>query len=85
LSLTRRISILMNVLPGCIGKFNKDEINCDTLFKMQKQILTDEIEDEEFLEFALENFSEMMRYVAQGNVNIRIHRDITGEMGFGKD
>ncbi len=25
----------------------------------------------------------MMGYIAQGNFNIRIHRDITGEMWFG--
>ena len=61
-------------LVECIGKFNKDEIDCDTLYKIQKQILVDEIEDEEFLEFAIENFSEMMGYVATGRINIRIHR-----------
>ncbi len=55
-----------------------EAMDCDTCFKMQK-ILSDEIEDEEFLEFAIENFSEMMGYIAQGNLNIRIHRrDITG-------
>ena len=43
-----------------IGKCNKEEIDCDTLYKIQKQILIDEIDDEEFLEFAIENFSEMM-------------------------
>lgn len=36
-----------------IGKCNKEEIDCDTLYKIQKQILIDEIEDEEFLEFAI--------------------------------
>ena len=61
----------------------KNKIDCDTAFKIQKQILTDEIDDPEFLEFAIENFSEMMGYIAQGNLNIRIHRDITGEMWFG--
>ncbi len=63
---------------GCI-----EEIDCDTCFEMQKQILTDEIDDDEFLEFAINNFSKMMGYIAQGNLNIRIHRDITGEMWFG--
>ncbi len=42
---------------------NKGEINADTMFNMQRQILTDEIEDEEFLESAIENFSEMIRYI----------------------
>ncbi len=48
-------------------------------------ILSDEIEDEEFLEFAIDNLSEIMGYIAQGYLNIRIHRDITGEMQFGMD
>ena len=58
------------------------EIDCDTCLKMQ-EILSDEIDDMEFLGFAIENFSEMMGYIAQGNLNIRIHRDITGEMWLG--
>ena len=59
-----------------------ENMDCDTCLTMQ-EILSDEIEDEEFLEFAIENFSEMMRYIAQKNLNIRIHRDITGEIWFG--
>ncbi len=47
------------------------------------EILSDEIDDEKFLEFAIDNLSEMMGYIAQGDLNIRIHRDITGEMWFG--
>ena len=50
---------------------------------MPRQILDDEIDDAEFLEFAITNFSEMMGYIAKGNLNIRIHRDITGKMWFG--
>ena len=57
-------------------------MDCDTCFKMQ-EILMDEIDDEEFLEFAIDNFSEMIVCIYQGNLNIRIHRDITGEMWFG--
>jgi hypothetical protein len=38
------------------------------------------IGETEFFEFAIENFSAMMGYIAIGNLNIRIHRDITGEM-----
>jgi len=53
------------------------------LFKTKKQILTDEIEDEEFHEFAIENFSELFSYIASGRVSIRIHRDMIGEMGLG--
>ncbi len=51
-----------------------EEMDCDTCFEMQKQILADEIDDDEFLEFAINNFSEMMGYIAQGNLNIRIRR-----------
>ena len=43
-----------------------------------QEILSDEIDDTEFFKFAIENFSEMMGYIVQGNLNIRIHRDITG-------
>ena len=60
-------------------QFNKGEAAVTT-FKMQKQILTDEIDYTEFLEFAIENFSEMMGYILMGNLNITRHRDITEEM-----
>ncbi|MGR3173726.1 MAG: hypothetical protein ACUZ8N_03920 [Candidatus Scalindua sp.] len=46
-------------------------------------ILIDEIDDHELLEFAIENFSEMIGYIADGNLNIRILRGITGEIWFG--
>ena len=36
-------------------------MDCDTCLIMQ-EILSDEIDDMEFLEFAIENFSEMMGY-----------------------
>ena len=55
---------------------------CDTCLKTQ-EILSDEIDDPEFLEFTIENYSEMFGYINTGRVNIRIHRDITGEMWFG--
>jgi len=61
---------------------NADEINCDTCLIIQ-EILSDEIEDEEFLEFAMENLDELLSYIGTGNLNIRIHKDITGEMWFG--
>ncbi len=54
----------------------------DTCFKMQ-EILRDEIDDPEFLEFAIDNFCEMFGYINTGRVNIRIHRDIEGKMWFG--
>ncbi len=46
--------------------------------RIEKQILTDEIDDPEFLNFAVENISELFGYLATGRVNIRIHRDVTG-------
>ncbi len=61
-----------------------EDMDCDTCLIMQ-EILSDEIDDAEILEFAIKNFSEMMGYIAQGNLNIRIHRDITGKMWFGMD
>ncbi len=54
-----------------------EEMDCDTCFKMQ-EILSYETEDPEFLEFAIENLSEMFEYITQGNLNIRIYEDITG-------
>jgi len=33
-----------------------------------------------FLEFTIDNFCELLSYIATDNLNIRIHRDITGEM-----
>jgi hypothetical protein len=50
-----------------VEQFNKGEIDADNTFKMQRQILTDEIDDPELLEFAITNFSEMMGYIARRN------------------
>ncbi len=36
-------------LVDCVEKFNKGQIDADTTFKMQKQILTGELKDEDFL------------------------------------
>ncbi len=69
-------------LVKCIERFNKGEIDADTSSKVEKQILEDEFDDPEFLEFAIENFEELFSYIINGNLNIRIHRDITGEMWF---
>ncbi len=45
-----------------------------------QEILRDEFDDEEFLEFAIDNYSEMFGYINTGRINIRIHRDIEGKM-----
>ncbi len=66
-----------------IERFNKGEIDADTSSKTEKQILVDEFDDPEFLEFAIENYSEMFGYINTGRINIRIHRDIEGKMWFG--
>ncbi len=66
-----------------IAKLNKGEIDADTSCQIEKQILTDEIQDAELLNFAVENISELFGYLATGRVNIRIHRDIEGTMWFG--
>jgi hypothetical protein len=70
-------------LVKCIAKFNIGEIDADTSFKITKQILVDEFDDPEFLEFAIENYSEMFGYIISERINIRIHRDIEGKMWFG--
>ncbi len=58
-------------LVECMESIDIEEMDCDTCLKMQ-EILNDEIDDPEFLEFAIENFSEMFGYIAPGRVNIRI-------------
>ncbi len=70
-------------LVDCIERFNKGEIDCNTSCRMEKEILTDEIQDTEFLNFAVYNISELFGYLASGRVNIRICRNITGEIWFG--
>ncbi len=46
-------------LVDCIGRFNKGEIDADTSCQIEKQILADEIQDPELLNFAVENISEL--------------------------
>ncbi len=70
-------------LVDCIGRLNNGEIDADTSCQIEKQILTDEIQDTELLNFAVYNISELFGYLATGRVNIRICRDITGEMWLG--
>ncbi len=61
-----------------------DEVDCDTYLIIQ-EILIDEIEDEEFLNFAIDNLEELSSFIINVNLNIRIHRDVVGEMWFGVD
>ncbi len=53
-------------LVDCMAKFNKGEIDVDSSCQIEKQILTDEFDDEEFLNFAVENISELFGYLATG-------------------
>jgi hypothetical protein len=69
-------------LVECMEGIDIEDMDCDTCLKTQK-ILRDEIDDPEFLEFAVENISELFGVIATGRINIRIHRDIEGEMWFG--
>ncbi len=50
---------------------------------LSEQKVVDEFDDPKFLEFAIENYSEMFGYINTGRVNIRIHRDVTGDIWFG--
>ncbi len=56
-------------MVDCIGRFNKGEIDADTSCQIEKQILTDEIQDPELLNLAVENLSELFGYLATGRVN----------------
>ena len=71
-------------LVECIESIDIEEMDCDTCLKMQ-EILSDEIEDPEFFEFAIDNLSELASYIAKGNVNIRIHRNDVDELWFDVD
>ncbi len=60
-------------LVECIEMFNKGEIDADTSSKIERQILENKFDDPEFLNFAIEHYSEMFGYINTGRVNIRIH------------
>ncbi len=69
---------LLREISWLYWKFNKGEIDADTSCQIEKQILTDEIQDTELLNFAIENYTELFLYIKDGIINIRICRDITG-------
>lgn len=72
-------------LVEVVATLSKGEIDIETAFRMYEQILSDEIEDPEFLSFALGNLSELASYIAKENVNIRIHRNDVDELWFDVD
>ena len=59
-----------------------EKMDCNTCLVMQ-EILSDEIEDEEFFEFDIDNLEELFSYIINGNLNVRILWDFTGDMWFG--
>ncbi|MHC4321783.1 MAG: exodeoxyribonuclease VII small subunit [Planctomycetota bacterium] len=80
------------ISPDCISKLeevvtslSKGEIDVETAFRRYEQILSDEINDPEFLAFAIGNLNELSSYVAKGKVNIRIHRNDVDEIWFDVD
>ncbi len=72
-------------LAEVVATLGTGEIDIETAFRMYEQILSDEINDPEFLSFALGNLSELASYIAKGNVNIRIHRNDVNELWFDVD
>jgi hypothetical protein len=71
-------------LTECMEGINTDEIDCDTCLIMQ-EILCDEIDDPEFLEFAIDSLNELLSYIESGRTNIRIHRNDVDELWFDVD
>ncbi len=63
-------------------RFDIEEMDRGTYFKMH-EILKGEIDDPEFLAFAIEHYSEMFGYINTGRVNISLHRDIEGKLWSG--
>ncbi len=68
-------------LVDCMEGVDIEDMDCVTCFKMQ-EMLSGEIDNPEFLNFAVYNISELFGYLATSRVNIRIHRDVTGKMWF---
>ena len=67
-------------LITALRKMQALSLNVNNSSKIEKQILVDEFDDPEFLEFAIAHYSEMFGYINTGRVNIRIHRDTAGKM-----
>ena len=80
------------ISPDCISKLaeivralSNAEIDVETAFRRYEQILSNEINDQEFLAFAIGNINELSSYIAKGKVNIRIHRNDVDELWFDVD
>ncbi len=80
------------ISPDCISKLadvvtalSTGKIDVEAAFRMYEQILSDEINDPEFLAFAIGNLNELSSYVAKGKTDIRIHRNDVDEIWFDVD
>jgi len=80
------------ISPDCISNLaevvsalSKGKIDVETAFRKYEQILSDEINDPEFLAFAIGNLNELSSYIAKGKINIRIHRNDVDELWFDVD
>ena len=78
--------------PDCISKLaeivtalSNAEIDVETAFRRYEKVLIDEINDQEFLAFAIGNLNELSSYIAKGKINIRIHRNDVDELWFDVD
>ena len=80
------------ISPDCISNLaevvsalSKGKIDVETAFRKYEQILSDEINDPEFLSFAIANLNELSAYIAKGKTDIRIHRNDVDEIWFDVD
>ena len=80
------------ISPDCISKLaevlttlSKGEIDVETAFRKYEKLLIEEINDQEFLSFAIGNLNELSSYIAKGKINIRIHRNDVDELWFDVD
>ncbi len=69
-------------LAEIVTALSNGEIDVETAFRKYEKILSDEINDPEFLSFAIGNLNELSSYIAKGIVNIRIHRNDVDELWF---
>jgi hypothetical protein len=77
--------VCISRLVECLRNLGKGKIDIDTSIKMEAEILSDEIDDPGFYNFAIENFSELFSYIVKGYSTIRIHRNDAGEIWFDMD
>ncbi len=72
-------------LSEVVTALSKGKVDVETTFRMYEKILSNEINDPQFLSFALGNINELSSYIAKGKANIRIHRNDVDELWFDVD